>query len=442
MIELRNYQTECIEEIKKHDTQLIQLPTGSGKTIVFLKYLSENSEKALIVCPTIDLREQIYESALSFYSKHDICKRENNRFKDAKIYILVAMSLNNEIVREYLSSQKLEHIVIDEAHRSQSKTYYNFIEYYRRKNANFKLIGFTATPERLDKKPLLEIFKTITYKKNIYELINEGYLCNVKAYRIKTKEVIKSKGGVGDFQISEIRNLDNYSRNSLIYKTIEENCVGKKTLIFCLSIDHAEKIADYLKSEKKISAYHISGKQSESERKKILLDFKNGKIQILTNCQLLTEGFDEPSIECIIIARPTRSKALYCQMIGRGTRKFLGKKNCELYELTDNCHRICTFNVACDEDKDERFIRNYKDGVSLTDLHKEIEKISLKDFVLDKQEIPLISDFSQFLEQQGILVSQKKSLDELEIKPVGSLNLLQASFVLFKHKLRVKYGFA
>lgn len=443
-MELRYYQKECIDILKKNvKKQLIQLPTGSGKTIIFLKYLSENSKKSLIIVPTLDLQQQVYENSLLFYHKDEVflktCKRPIT--KDFKIFIFVANSLNFEETRNFLLNQELDHIIIDEAHRSLAPTYKKFLELYTEHNSNYKLIGFTATPERLDRKCLLSLFEIITYKKTIYDLVLEGYLCNLECYRILTKHDIKSDGKSRDFKQIEIRHLDNYSRNQLIYQTYFENCLNKKTLIFCLSVDHAEKIADYLRKEKGVKAHHIHGKQSISNRTEILKKFRSGEIQVITNCQLLTEGFDEPSIEAIIIARPTKSKSLYCQMIGRGTRLFPGKEICSIYELTDNSHKICTFNVAADENKDENFIRDYTNGISLTKLHKEISEISLSDYILEKKEINIMSDFSSYLESKGLLPSQKKKLCEKSITFMEPINLLQASFMLFLENLKEKYGY-
>lgn len=443
-MKLRDYQQECID-ILKQDTkkQLIQLPTGSGKTIIFLKYLRENSKKSLIIVPTLDLQQQIYESSLNFYHKSEVflktCKRLQT--KDFKVFIFVANSLNFEETRKFLLNIDIDHIIIDEAHRSLAPTYTKFLDFYTEHNNKYKLIGFTATPERLDRKCLLDLFEKITYKKTIYELILDGYLCDLECFRIRTKHEIKSDGKEKDFKQIEISHLDNYSRNQLIYKTYFENCLNKKTLIFCISIDHAEKIADYLRKEKGIKAHHIHGKQSIAHRTEILQKFRSGEIQVITNCQLLTEGFDEPSIEAIIIARPTKSKSLYCQMIGRGTRLFSNKKICSIYELTDNTHKICTFNVAADENKDANFIRDYKDGITLTQLRKEISEISLSDYVLEKEKINVISDFNSYLESKGLLLSQKKKLCEKSITFMEPINLLQASFLLFLQNLREKYGF-
>lgn len=441
-MKLRDYQNECISILESPlKKQLIQLPTGSGKTFIFLNYLRKNSQRALIVVPTLELKKQVEESALNLYHVSEIFSRKRNSdYKSSKLMVIVAASLNSSIFRDFCIHQKYDHIIFDEAHRALSKTYTDFLEFYNQFHNAYKLIGFTATPERLDKKSLLKIFEKLTYKKSLYELIKEGYLCDLKCFRITTKNEIITDGKTGDFKNIEIKHLDNYSRNKLIYDAYLENCVGKKTIIFCIDVAHSEKLADYLRGEKGIRSHHISGYQSFSHRKEILQKFKSGEIQVITNCQLLTEGFDEPSIESIIIARPTRSRSLYCQMIGRGSRLFPGKEICEVYELTDNAHKICTFNVAADEEKDNNFNRDYRRGITLTELHEEIKGISLSSYILQKQEVKIFNRFEDFIKSKGVSLELKKKLAESNIEYYEPIDSIEANFLIFLYKLKEKYG--
>lgn len=440
-IDLRDYQKECLKELTKHKKQLIQLPTGAGKTIVFLSYLREVSKKCLIIVPTIDLKNQVYESALNMFHESEIFIRDKDQpYEEAPLTIIVSQSLRSNIFRDFAKDQKFDHIIIDEAHKAFSSLYMDFLDFYNHYFSAYKLIGFTATPERSDRKPLLQIFEKFTYKKTIYELIEKKYLCDLKCFRVFTKNSLESDGKSGDFKMIELKHLDNYSRNKLVYDTYFQNCIGKKTLIFCISVDHAEKMADYLRKEKGIKAHHVSGLQSGSHRKEILEKFRSGEIEVITNCQLLTEGFDEPSIEALIIARPTKSKSLYCQMVGRGTRLFPGKSICEVYELTDNTHRICTFNVAADDTKEADFTREYRQGILLTELHKEISQISLSDYILEKREVPILNTFTDFLNAQGLTDSIKKKLDEQSLKYINPITFMQGAFLVFLNNLKEKYG--
>jgi len=442
---MRDYQKECIEVIhnhfKTHDRQIIQLPTGSGKTWIFCEYLSKYSNKALIICPSIELKEQILDTAKRF----NIKSISDNPRDHNKNHVVTAAVLSYENTRKILFSKNYDHIVIDEAHHANSKTYTEFLSSLINKP---KILGCTATPERLDGKSLLDVFETLTYKKNIYELIKNGFLADILAYRIKTNQDI-AKRGSSDFRATELRILDNESRNNLIYKTFKENCRDKKTIIFCISVEHCIKISDYLKSQGVNSAY-IHGKMNNKKRQEILKKYKTGEIQVLTNCQLLTEGFDEPTIEAIIIARPTASKALYCQMIGRGLRKTNSKNICYLYELTDNNFKLCTFNVTCE--KDPTFKHEYRQGIKLSELYEEIEFIIIDDYELEKEKIELFANKKTLTKNAIDLLKsyfytipatnyQKFWLNFYEIKYYEEINFLEAGFLLWKQELKKRlYG--
>lgn len=440
---MRDYQQECIDIItnhfKKHDKQFIQLPTGAGKTWIFCEYLSKNSDKSLIICPSKELKEQIIQTCKIF----NINSVSDNLKDDKKNHVITSSCLSYENSLNRIYKKNYDHIVIDECHHSQSKSYKNFLSKIPYK---FKLLGCTATPERMDGKSLIEIFNELTYIKTIYELIYNGYLADIKGYRIKTNQNISKRAG--DFRLLELKKLDNNSRNSIIYKTYIENCKDKKTIIFCLSIEHSIKIAEYLKS-KGILADFIHGKMNKKIRQSIIKKYKNNDITVLTNCQLLTEGFDEPSIECIIIARPTASKALYCQMIGRGLRKTESKKICYLYELTDNNFKICTFNVLCG--KESEFQREYYPGIKFTDLYKQLESIDIKDIILEKKVIELylqdevlkgnsISLLNTNLFNLNATEYQKEILKSYNILHyMHEINFIEAAFLIWKEKLKEKY---
>lgn len=441
---MRNYQSECIETIKENfknkDRQLIQLPTGSGKTWVFCKYLKENSKSALLICPSIDIKYQILET-LKLFNISSISDK-----LDYKNYnVITACCLGRDKNMQFIKEKKYDHIIIDEAHHAQSNSYIKLLE-----NIDYpcKVLGLTATPERLDKKCLLDIFYQITYKKNICDMIEEGYLSDICSYRIKTGQIISKRGQ--EFRQIELRKLDNEDRNSIIVKTIIENCKNKKTLVFCLNIEHSEKIAYLIQKNSGIKTAFVHGKMNKNHRKEVLEKFKTGEIQIVTNCQVLTEGFDEPSIEAIVITRPTASKALYCQMIGRGLRKTENKNLCYLYELTDNNHKICTFNVACD--KEPEFQREYKQGIRLTELKKEIEEIHIESIVTKNEKFSLFLNENKLagnsikilhtdFQAMDPTPNQYNKLNKLKISYHKSITFLEAAFLIWYHKLKVKYGY-
>lgn len=438
MVQLREYQIKCVdvihEKFKTQDRQLVQLPTGSGKTYIFLDYLSRHSKRSLIICPSVELVEQIKESSTHFFHKSQIFAKLKQKMKQADHIILTAASLNFESTYNFLIEQRFDTIIIDEAHRAQSDTYLKFLQRYRSVNHKFNLLGFTATPERHDKKPLLDLFGEITFDMNIFDLINQGHLCDMKAWRIETKQDLKSEVANGDFKPIELKKLNNDSRNQIILKTIQDKYEKKPTIVFCINIEHACLLSQALRNQG-IKAQEIYGEMAFKERKRIIHDFKEGRIDVLTNCQLLTEGFDAPCIENIVIARPTRSKSLYCQMIGRGVRKYPGKEYCNMYELTDNNHKICTFNVAAG--KDEDFVADYRPGITLTRHYKDLEDVNIESMIFKSTPISL---FNNLLDEKYPSNQQLEYLDSKNINYFNPISFREAAFLIWKDKLKVKYG--
>ena len=202
------------------------------------------------------------------------------------------------------------------------------------------------------------------------------------------------------------------------------------------------KISNALKDRGYASEY-IHGKMDFHERRRILERFQAGVTQILTNCQLLTEGFDEPSIEALILARPTRSKSLYCQMIGRGLRKFKRKDKCLLYELADNNHKICTFNVLGGIDPSMEY--DYPEGLRLSRLKKTLENVDWENLVIEKCEHEIFNLDQKEKDHFGFacLESQRIKLKEIGIPEfiINEINFLEAEFLIFKQRLKVKYGY-
>lgn len=441
-IKLRPYQQDCVDAIASHfeknDKQLIQIPTGGGKTFIFLHYLKFASVKTLIVVPTIELLEQVLHWGKIILNDREVLSYKDR--KDADVIVTTTAALR------YSSNQtlfgKFDHLVIDEAHHIYAK---NYLEFMDKQTHKYKLLGCTATPERMDGKNLLKIFDSLTFDMNLLDLIKLEELCDIEATRVKTN--ISLTGHIrkgGDIVPKKLKELDNVSRNRLIIKTFKDECPDKKTLIFCVNIEHAISLSGMM-NKKGISSEYIYGDMSSSKRKRILADFKKGKIQVLTNCQLLTEGFDEPSIEALIIARPTMSKTLYCQMVGRGVRKHPGKEVCELYELTDNIHDICTFNTLAIPDK--FYEGDYTPRKRLTHYAKELESLDIQSIDIEKvkfnlfkpEEVLSESRYETAFKNVTMPTTKKRFINRLPYK--NDLNPLELSFLIWKEKIKEKYGY-
>lgn len=351
-MKLRPYQSEAIDSIKKtfkiSDRQYIELPTGAGKTITFLEYASKNHEKIMIVVPSKELLNQVYETAILFYHSSEI-SRKGNRYdeKISKCHICIINSIR-DVYLEYLCIQGFDLIIIDEAHHAQSTSYRRLIK----KIENTKLLGVTATPDRLDGKFISEILHICSYRKSIEQMINDKFLCDIEGYSIRTNiDISDIQDHNRDFSIRQLyKKLAIPQRDAIILDSYIQHLSKRKTLIFCLNIEHSKQIQK-LFAKSGISIAHIDGTMDSAQRATILKAFREGNISVLTNCQLLSEGFDEPSIDGIILARPTKSRSLFLQMIGRGLRIHPKKENCIIIDITENHSSCSSFNAIVNAEK-------------------------------------------------------------------------------------------
>jgi hypothetical protein len=222
-------------------------------------------------------------------------------------------------------------IVIDEAHHAAAPTYRRIIDYF-----NYDLLlGVTATPQRSDSVRLTDVFQEIVYYKTIQDLIQDGYLCRLVGYRVKTDtDISEVETNNGDYIASQLEEAINTpTRNASVVAAYLQIAPEKKAIVFASGVQHANDLA--LSFRQKVTTEVLLGTTSEEDRLNILQRFKTGETKVLVNVGVLTEGFDEPSVEAIILARPTRSSLLYTQIVGRGTRLFEGKQHCIIIDIAD-----------------------------------------------------------------------------------------------------------
>lgn len=359
MIELRDYQQECLDKIKEMEIgekKIAFLATGAGKTIIMSKVASEENDRVLIVVDQSELREQTIEKLSLFINKEEIGSVQGVLDEvDKRVIVATRQSLTHgksTRLDRILTNGAFKLVLIDETHRAVGQVK-KIIE---KVGQNAKIIGFTATPFNTE---LLEVYSDFIYRKEIISLVKEGYLCSPRCLTIYSDISLDGvKTVAGEFnlgQLDEAVNVD--SRNSLIVEKYKELAKGRhKTLCFCTSIEHAEALANEFNS-KDIKAKNIDSTLSADERKETLEAFKRGDIEVLTNIGVLTTGFDEPSVECIIMARPTRSKILFTQCVGRGLRTFEGKGDCLILDVCDVTTKkrmnLMTGRTIFDLDEDE-----------------------------------------------------------------------------------------
>lgn len=348
-MKLRDYQEECINIIKNEEANhLIVIATGGGKTVIFTHLAvecSKNGERILIVVPQEELLQQTKDTLLKIDSNLDvgIVKAEKDDVH-SQIVIATRQSLTHskstriERMNEY---GKFKYVIIDEVHQANRQSLL-----ISSKIPDANILGFTATPFNMD---LNKIFKNgISFERNTLDMIEEGYLVEPRAYRVKTDtDISKVKAVNGEFSQGELETtINNSGRNLGILKAYKKIAKKRKsTIVFCAGVQHAIDIAKIFKDDG-IKAEYLSGDTSPEDRKRIIEDFKKGKIKVLTNCQVLTTGFDAPNTDCIIFASPTRSKTKYVQCLGRGLRLSKGKLDCLVLDFIDEMgnHTVIDIN--------------------------------------------------------------------------------------------------
>ena len=229
-------------------------------------------------------------------------------------------------------------IVVDEAHHATATTYRRILEYLGvfEPDTRKLVVGFTATPKRGDGQGLEAVFEEIVFSRTLPEMIQAGYLSPVVGYRVETDiDLSRVKTRMGDFVVSHLSQAVNVEgRNHLVVKVFRSHLEDRQTLCFCVDVAHAHLLAETFNAEG-IPAGAVTGDMERSERARVLDEFSSGKIRVIVNCMVLTEGYDEPSVEGIILARPTKSTLLYTQMIGRGTRLHPNKDNVTIVDIMD-----------------------------------------------------------------------------------------------------------
>lgn len=328
---LRPYQTDCVEGVLNSwgdfSRVLAVLPTGAGKTICFAK-ITERSlpGRTLIIAHREELLEQAAEKILAATGlEAEIEKAERKAGRDARVVVASVQTLQNGRLASW-PKDHFSRIVIDEAHHALSSTYQNILAHFD----SAKVLGVTATPFRGDKKSLGEVFEKIAYEIGLIDLIKQKYLSPIK---IKSVPLQIDLGGVrsvtGDYDMEQVdQALEPILAAAA--EAIATEAAGRKVLVFLPLRKTSRRFAELLSSIG-IPARHIDG--GSEDRKEILQDFSNDKFRVLCNAMLLTEGYDEPSVDCVVILRPTRSQPLYAQMVGRGTRLHPGKSDCLLLDF-------------------------------------------------------------------------------------------------------------
>lgn len=330
-INLRPYQEDAIlainEKWQEWQRELLVLPTGCGKTVVFNSIAHERPGRTLILAHRDELIEQARDKYCGMFGEMPgkIKAQEND------IQRVTVGSVQTMCRRDY--SGQFDTVIVDEAHHAISPQYQDVLKQF----PGAKVLGVTATPDRGDKRSLGQYFDGIAYEYGLKQAVKDGYLCEIMAKTIPLEiDMSAVKVSLGDFEVGAIAStLEPYLPQ--IASAIIENASARKTVVFCPLISIAQELAGMIPGAREVNG-------SSTDRKETLEWFDQaGPGAVLCNAMLLTEGWDCPSCDCVVVLRPTKIRSLYCQMIGRGTRLAPGKSNLLILDflwLTGR-HNLC-----------------------------------------------------------------------------------------------------
>ena len=336
-LELREYQQEALDSLEamranKETIALLYHATGTGKTVTAVMDAKRCGGRVLFVAHTMELVNQAYNTFKNLWDAVSVGKFADS-IKDTDSHVICGSIQSVALNLELFQDNDFDYIIIDEAHHASADTYQKVLSYF---NPKFTL-GLTATPERADDNNILEIFKNTAHKLDIQTAVEIGALVPVRCIRIHTN-IDMTKVRFNSVQYN-IRDLDDKifvpERNKLIVETWLSYVKNKRTVVFCASVKHAEQIAR-LFQDAGINALAVSGSMKTSERNEQLAKFASGDIKVLCACDLLNEGWDCPQTEVLFMARPTMSKVLYTQQLGRGMRNCEGKDHLMVFDFVDN----------------------------------------------------------------------------------------------------------
>ena len=338
-IELRDYQQEATENLQKmrEDGKTIALlyhATGVGKTITAATDAKAVGGRTLFLVNALKLASQAKETFAKVWPEATLGEYTGSQ-KDMTQTVIFAtvQSISKDL--EKFSPMDFDYLIVDECHHAAANTYQKIFTYFHPKF----ILGLTATPERSDGEDMLELFQNVAHKMDLKTAVERGVLVPIRCIRVKTNidlTDVRINGIKYNSQDLESK-LFIPERNQLIVDTYLKYVNGKKTVIFCASVDHAAEIAKLLR-DSGVKAEAVSGRDRVEAREKILKDYETGSTNVLCACDLLNEGWDSPHTTVLFMARPTMSKTIYLQQLGRGTRRCPGKEDLLVVDFVDNAN--------------------------------------------------------------------------------------------------------
>lgn len=391
-MDLRPYQEAARAAIhgewdQGHKRTLLVLPTGTGKTIVFAAVAEDQvrrGERVLVLAHRGELLEQAAQKIGTVSGLG--CAVEKAEQSSAGSWYRITVGSVQTLMREKrLDRFEPDHygtIIVDEAHHILSDSYQRVLDHFPEAN----VLGVTATPDRGDMRNLGQYFDSLAYEYRITQAIKDGYLCKIKAQTIPLKLDMSGVGTqAGDYKAADVGHaLDPYLDK--IADEMRTYCAGRKTVVFLPLIETSRRFCALLQA-RGIRAAEVNG--NSDDRAEILADFAAGEYDVLCNSMLLTEGWDCPSVDCIVVLRPTKIRSLYCQMIGRGTRLAPGKDHLLVLDFLWHTtrHELCRPACLICESPEvaDKMTENLEQADEAMDL-EDAEAIAQTDVIAQREE--------------------------------------------------------
>ena len=423
-LELKKHQLEALKSLQamRDNSETIALlyhATGTGKTVTAVMDAKSCGGRVLFLAHTQELVNQAAGTFRKLWPSVTV-GRYIEGMKQPNAHVVCGSVQSVALHLDQFRDDAFDYLIVDEAHHASADTYQKVLSYFK---PSFTL-GLTATPERTDdNKVILDIFKNTAHKLDIQTAVEIGELVPVRCIRIHTNiDLTKVRFNSVQYNIRDLESkIYVPERNRLIVDTWLQYVRDKRTVVFCASVKHAEQIAA-LFAEVGIRAAAVSGGMKQSERREFQDKFVSREIQVLCACDLLNEGWDCPEIEVLFMARPTMSKVLYTQQLGRGMRLYEGKESLMVFDFVDNASQ---YNMP--QSLHRLFkLKEYRPGqlavapgakkAAEADLYAKGEKPeALIDWPVDALDYELVDIFNWQEEAQG-MISQLEFVRRVDVQ--------------------------
>lgn len=341
-IELREHQIEALAALEQlrstgKTIALITHATGTGKTHVAISDALRCNLRTLYLAHTEKLPRQTAAQFQQLWPAAETCiykSGQHGTAREAKVVLSTFQSMARNLSR--FDPQEFGYLIVDEAHHSLADTFNEVIRYFEPKF----LLGLTATPDRSDDRPLLQLFRETAHRLSLEDAIQRGLLVPIRCLRVETNvDLHHVKYNGVDYRLKDLEQAVRIpGRDELIVDVYTRHAAGRRAVCFCVNVEHAERVAELFRT-RRIPAASVSGRQAVEKRDATLADYEAGHIRVLCACDMLNEGWDSPTTEVLLMARPTLSKILYVQQLGRGTRVAPGKDHLLVFDFVDRANR-------------------------------------------------------------------------------------------------------